>query len=133
MGLKWHLFGLMTPTDLKLKKTINLASIKLPGSLIIPNLFEVGPMLDLSWTVGIADLKGQTVMRGGMNTTIPDNSVLELDLLDPSRNKLSQWALKVKPLDFHIENRLSVKAETFIALAFSIPAKIMGTFDFACF
>lgn len=133
MGIKWHLFGLMGPKDVKLKKTVKLATIKLPGSLNIPNLFEVGPMLDLNWTVGIADLKGQTVMVGGMNTTIPDDFVIELDFLHPSRLKIGQWAPKVKPLDFRIENRLSVKAETFIALAFSIPAKVMGTFDFASF
>ena len=130
-GIKWHIFGLMTPGHMKLKKKHTLATIPLPGSLTIPKLFEVGPRLEVNWAIGLADLKGQTVMIGGMNTTIPDDSVLELDLLHPSRNKLKQWAPRVKPLDFKIESRLSAKAETYIGLAFSIPTKIMGTFAVA--
>ena len=122
MGVKWHIFGVIRE---KRQKDFTLATMPLPGSLVISKLVEVGPELTANWAVAFADLKGQTVMAGGVNTTIPDNSI-EVDLLHPWRNNFDQWSPVVKPPIFKVESRLSAKIETFIGLALNMKAVIMG-------
>ena len=125
MGVKWHIFGVIRK---KRQKDFTFATMRLPGSVTIAKLVEVGPELTANWAVAFADLKGQTVMAGGVNTTIPDSSSIEVDLLHPSRNIFDQWSPVVKPPIFKVESRSSAKVETFFGLALNMRAIIMGIF-----
>ena len=124
LGVRFHVFGFRGATDIK--KDFELADFPLPFSINIPKLLDVGPQLYLNWWIGLADIKGQSVLTGDWNSTIPDTATIELDLLDPSQNKVSGWDLSVKQGVLKVEQRISLKFETFIGFNLGLRAQIMS-------
>lgn len=99
------LSGSVDVTD-ALTKTFDILSIPISG-LKIPGILDFGPFL----TVAIgAELTAITVTAGvtsGATGNFKDEAIVEMDLLDPTKNKFSGWEPNVDIIDVTVDGSIS--------------------------
>lgn len=112
-----------------IKPRFNIGTFPLPGGISIPgNILTLGPSLQIEYG---ADITGQLALSFGTGATakIPDSAILQVNLLDPDKNKFSSWTpqLDMHPIKFDKNQiRASVKFQQFIELSLALGAQVFG-------
>jgi hypothetical protein len=108
---------------------VPLGNFPLPGGITIPgNILNLGPTLNVEYG---AELSGQLAISFGTGAiaTIPDSALLEVNLLNPTKNKVTSWKPKVdmNPAKFDANQfKASVKLNQFIELSIKLGAEVLN-------
>ncbi|KAF1815467.1 hypothetical protein P152DRAFT_455181 [Eremomyces bilateralis CBS 781.70] len=106
---------------------IPIAEVPLPGGISIPgDILSLGPVLDVEFGIDVSGAELAFELATGATVTLPNDAILEVDLLDPSNNKFSGWKpdVQMKPLD--LQARISTKITAFFLWAIQLEAEVLG-------
>ena len=110
-------------------QTIPLGSFPLPGGITIPgNILNIGPVIKAEF---VTEVGGQVAFAFGTGATasIPDTALLEVNMLNPSNNKVSSWLPKVDihPAQFDKQEiKAAVKLTQAIQFSLSLGAEVLN-------
>ena len=110
--------------SISFKKTvasIPLNSIKIPGDIL-----NIGPFLDVAVGFEVSAVTGSASITGGAIVTIPDSAIVELDLLNPSKNKFSGWGPSVDTIPITVDAKISGAVQIFAQPALKLVAEAIG-------
>jgi hypothetical protein len=121
--LKWSLSGKLTGGK---SKEWTPVSFPTPATIEIPGVLTIGPTIDLIVGVALNELKAQATVTGGAQATIPDSAIVEVNLLNPSDNKFSDWLPSVEPYPFSVDAEITASVEAYLATALALKAEALG-------
>ena len=111
--------------DTKFGKSITVLSIPLDGLEIPGGILDIGPNLDINLGLTVGPLSGSASVTGGATVTIPDDAVLEIDLLDPSNNQFSGWNPSASILPWSANAKIAGSVQVFAEPDLDLKAEIL--------
>ncbi|KAL4886257.1 hypothetical protein BJY04DRAFT_213788 [Aspergillus karnatakaensis] len=99
---------------------IPIGGITIPGGIL-----EIGPQITFSLGYSVGPLQGSAGINAGVTVTIPDNSELEIELIDPDIAS-SGWTPEVETKPFTVDARLYGEALLYVKAAVELSAEALG-------
>jgi hypothetical protein len=100
---------------------------KIPlNSFTIPGVVNIGPNLDVSVGFEISALEGSASVSGGATASLQDSAIVEVDLLNFSKNKFSGWVPELNPLPIVVDAKLTGGLQIYAMPAVKLVAEVMG-------
>jgi hypothetical protein len=123
--LKLSLFGELSQR-LEKRWPIPLPS---PARIFIPKIVSIGPALDFIYSLALTEIKAQAVIEKGSRIFIEDDSLAEINILNPLASKIKGWTLDMEDIPWKLDGRISATLETFVGPTFRIETLVLGKFQ----
>lgn len=105
---------------------IPLPEIPIAGFSIPGNVFSLGPVLETSIGFELASLSGSISVTTGATLSIPDDSFIELNALNPSENSFQGWQPQITPDPINVEARVETSAEVNLSPNLLLQIEVLG-------
>ncbi|KAF1997124.1 hypothetical protein P154DRAFT_537442 [Amniculicola lignicola CBS 123094] len=118
------LSGSGSVTD-SLTKEFEIIAIPI-GGLNIPGVLELGPFLTVSVGAELSAISITASVTGGATAKLSDHALLEVDLLDPTKNTFSGWEPMIDTVDVKVDASISGGVAVFLKPAIELKAEALG-------
>lgn len=118
------LSGSIDVTD-ALTKEFDILEIPISG-LKIPGILDLGPFLTVSVGAEFSAISLTAGITSGANFRLNNAAVLEVDLLDPKKNKFSGWKPEVDLLETKVDASISGGVAVFLKPFLNLQAEALG-------
>lgn len=92
----------------------------------IPNLVKVGPFVSLGLPLSVESLQGQAEFAIGAKATIPDSSIVLIDMLNSQNSVVSGWTPKFDMIGPDFSAEVSGRVNASLDLGLRLEATILG-------
>jgi hypothetical protein len=103
-----------------------LGQIPIGGITIPGGILEVGPQITFSLGYAVGPLQGSAGITSGVTVIIPDDSELEIGLIDPDISSTG-WTPEVETKPFTVDARLYGEAMVYVKASIDLSAEALGT------
>ena len=109
-----------------IEKRWTLGKIPLAGVAIPGGVLTLGPVIDFQVGIEITGFEVGIKFLTGATATLPDNAILEADLLHPSNNQFSGWAPSFDAKPITAQGRASSYVKLFVEPTLQLEGEALG-------
>ncbi|KAF2093685.1 hypothetical protein NA57DRAFT_81188 [Rhizodiscina lignyota] len=134
--LQMQLQGVSAYASIKLTATSNFGTkipvfrkslFKIPlDGISIPEILTFGPAIDIQVGADFTPFEGSISLLTGATATIPDDSFVQVDLLDPSNDQGSGWSPSISTQDTTIQAQADMDLKAFFMPSLELEAEVLG-------
>jgi hypothetical protein len=108
-----------------LVKEFNFLEIPISG-VSIPGILDLGPFLTIAVGAELSAIALTAAIQSGATAKLDDAAILEVDLLNPEKNKFSGWEPQIDLVDVRVDASISGGVAVFLKPKIELQAEALG-------